>query len=119
MTSLRSPQIVLALVTLSSLFGPAGATEAGWAVADRIGTFHVVTMTKRAQGAPEKFWEALRAVCKTSHCNVLFLDQSQHDEISMLTELDATRRALLVYTTNSGFAWNCQFRPYADNCFAP
>jgi hypothetical protein len=89
-----------------------------WTHAAQLGSFRVVAIEKASPRKLAVFWEALRATCRTkTHCNVLFVDTRLADEIRALPEREQREKALLVYTTNQGFEWNCKFRPDADNCF--
>lgn len=90
-----------------------------WIAAGHLGSFKLVALEKRYHKKTQVFWEALRATCgPKSHCNVLFVDAKEVEAIRALPEREQIERALLVYTTNRGFEWNCRLRPEADNCFS-
>ena len=93
-------------------------TAAAWSAAEPIGAFRVVLVEKPNVRKLGVFRDALRATCKSkTHCNVLFVDARIVKELYSLPEREQRERALLSYSTNRGFEWNCTFRPDADNCF--
>lgn len=111
----------LALLLGISLLAPVvhAAKAERWVAAGHLGSFKLVALEKRYHKNTQVFWEALRANCEPkSHCNVLFVDAKAVAEIRVLPEREQLERALLVYTTNRGFEWNCRLRPEADNCFS-
>lgn len=118
--------LILALGLL--LPGPAPhATEARqprnavpkWEAAGHLGAFRVITVPRAQQRKVAVYWNALRATCKQkAHCNLMYVDPAALDEIRALPERAQQERALLIYTSNKGFEWNCTIRPDADNCFS-
>ena len=96
----------------------AAAPAPKWSSAPQMGSFKVVAIDKKHQRKTAVYWEALRATCAPgSHCNVLFADAKELPGIRALPEREQREQALLIYTTNRGFEWNCRLRPEADNCF--
>lgn len=63
------------------------------------------------------YWEALRKLYGQGHCNVAFPKDAPIPLPKEQLLPEALSRATMIYTANKGFAWNCQVRPDADNCF--
>lgn len=115
-------------ITLTFAMSTAGAKEPArkkeaaklqWVAAGQMGAFRVVTLPKPWEKRTSIYWDALRAACQErTHCNVMFVRADEVAEIRDLPERTQRDRALLVYTTNKGFEWNCEVRPDADNCFS-
>jgi hypothetical protein len=90
-----------------------------WTPAEALGAFRVVAINKPNPRKLTVFHDALRATCKAkTHCNVLFVDVRDLKTLYGMPEREQRESALLAYTTNRGFEWNCKFRPDADNCFS-
>ena len=83
--------ILVGLVITIASFGHARAqTNAGWTYIGQAGAARVVTLDRQSKvSLDERVWAAR----------------------------ELSNHAILVYSTNSGFQWNCAFRPFADNCF--
>ena len=96
----------------------AGSAAAAWEEVERRDGYRVVVIDKADVKKVPVYWEALRGVCKKEFCNIAFF--SRGTSIAAPSERlsrEDLHRALLIYTTNKGFSWNCQVHPYADNCF--
>lgn len=100
---------------LSLLAGPA---HGGWKEIERRDAYQIVVINKKDTTKVRVFWEALRKVCSQSFCNVVFFSEGTPiPEPGKRLAHEDLNRALLIYTTNKGFAWNCRVYPNADNCF--
>ena len=110
---------VAALAWLPAVAVGASKTVAPpWRAAEPLGAFRVIAVEKPSLRKLGVFRDALRATCKPkTHCNVLFVDARIVKELYSLPEREQRERALLSYSTNRGFEWNCTFHPDADNCF--
>lgn len=90
----------------------------GWNFVGQIGASKVVVLDRQSKaGVEERVWAALRSICTSSHCNANFFWEHEYASQKGLPERELSKRAILVYSTNNGFQWNCTFRPFADNCF--
>jgi hypothetical protein len=110
--------IVGVVITITS-FGHARAqTNTGWKFIGQAGPAKVVTLDRQSKvSLDERIWTALRSICPGLFCHAQFF---WDDEYAMKKDLPArelSNHAILVYSTNIGFLWNCAFRPFADNCF--
>ena len=90
----------------------------GWNFVGQIGASKVVVLDRQSKaGVEERVWAALRSICTSSHCNANFFWEHEYASQKGLPERELSKHAILVYSTNNGFQWNCTFRPFADNCF--
>ena len=90
----------------------------GWNFVGQIGASKVVVLDRQSKaGVEERVWAALRSICTSSHCNANFFWEHEYASQKGVPERELSKHAILVYSTNYGFQWNCTFRPFADNCF--
>jgi hypothetical protein len=106
-----------------SVFAVAPAmASAEWKEVRQRDLYWVVIVDRSDIGRTAVFWEALRTVCSGKRfCNVVVFSS---DDSGVATDPkrfsdDELKKALLIYSSSTGFAWNCQYRPEADNCFKP
>lgn len=107
------------LLFLSSSTGLCHAAEPEWQLTGQRDLYRIVLIKPNAKSTTSVFWDAIKKVCGKGYCNIAFFDED-HPVASVgqgrLTQEDLDR-TLLIYTSQKGFTWNCQFRPEADNCF--
>ncbi len=111
--------VVVWLVCTIASFGNAHAQSTdGWNHVRQGGTSKVVTLDRQSTvSVDERVWTALRSICPGSYCYAKFYWEDEYLAKIGLPEREMAKDAILVYSTNSGFKWNCAFRPFADNCF--
>ena len=95
------------------------SASAGWKFIGQRDMYRVVLIEPEDIRNTSVYWDALRQICRRGFCNVIFVSDENAwsgPQAGRMTckELD---NASLIYTTTGGFAWNCQLRPDADNCF--
>lgn len=95
-----------------------GLAYGGWQEVERRDIYRVVIIDRADIKKVPVYWEALRKVCGEGYCNVAFFDRrtALPQPGQRLTD-DHLNQALMIYTSNKGFTWNCELRPDADNCF--
>jgi hypothetical protein len=105
-----------ALSALAMLTGP---VHAAWEEIERRDGYRVVIIDKAEVKKVPVYWDALRQVCGKDFCNIAFFrcDTSIAAPKERLSR-ENLGQALLIYTTNKGFVWNCEVHPHADNCFS-
>lgn len=108
--------LALLITTLGS-FSPASYAE--WKLLGHRDMYRVVLMDETDANSTIAYWNALQQVCKSNYCNVIFIRDAESIEVNSTNRLEDSDfdNALLIYSTNRGFQWNCHFRPSADNCF--
>jgi len=111
--------VVVGLVITIASFGNARAqTIDGWTHVRQVGTGKVVTLDRKSTvSIEERVWTALRSICPGSYCYAQFFWEDEYVAKNGLPQRELAKDAILVYSTNSGFQWNCAFRPFSDNCF--
>ena len=111
--------VIVGLVITIASFGHARAqTNAGWQFIGQAGAAKVVTLDRQSKvSLDERVWTALRSICPGSFCHAQFFLDDEYATKKDLPARELSNHAILVYSTNSGFQWNCAFRPFADNCF--
>lgn len=106
------------VITIVSLGHARAQSSDGWKFIGQAGAVRVVTLEKRSKASlEERIWTALRSICPGSFCNAQFYWDDEYATHKSLPERELSNHAILVYSTNNGFEWNCAFRPFADNCF--
>lgn len=112
-------QVILGLAVTIACSGHVHAQpNDGWKFVGQIGSTKVVVLDRQSKaGVEERVWAALRSICTSSHCNANFFWEHEYALQKGLPERELSNHAILVYSTNYGFQWNCTFRPFADNCF--
>ena len=93
--------------------------NADWKVIGHRDMYRVVLIDPADVNRTSVYWDALRKTCRGGFCNVIFIGDENALRVSPNLRLSAEeiKKTYLIYTTNSGFSWNCQLRPDADNCF--
>ena len=111
--------IVAGMLISTSSFGLANPqSKQGWNFVGHFGSNKVVTLERKSKtSVEERVWSALRSVCTGTFCNVNFYWVDEYAKNKELPERMLLDHAILIYSTNYGFQWNCSFRPFADNCF--
>ena len=111
--------VVVGLVITIASFGNAPAQSIdGWTPVGQVGAAKVVTLDRNSTvSIEERVWTALRSICPGSYCYAQFFWEDEYVAKKGLPQRELAKDAILVYSTNSGFQWNCAFRPFADNCF--
>jgi hypothetical protein len=111
--------LIVGLVITFASFGHALAqSNDGWKFIGQAGAAKVVTLDRQTKvSLDERVWTALRSLCPGSFCHVQFFWEDDYATKKDLPVRELSNHAILVYSTNSGFQWNCAFRPFADNCF--
>ncbi|BAO29558.1 hypothetical protein [Sulfuritalea hydrogenivorans] len=111
--------IILGLAVTIACSGHTYAqSKDGWNYVGQIGASKVVVLDRQSKASvEERVWAALRSICTSSHCNANFLWEHEYASQKGVPERELSKHAILVYSTNYGFQWNCTFRPFADNCF--
>jgi len=111
--------VIVGLVITIASFGHARAqSNDGWKLVGQSGAAKVVTLDRQSKiSLDERIWTALRTICPGSFCHAQFYWDDEYATKRALPERELSNHAILVYSTNSGFQWNCAFRPFADNCF--
>lgn len=117
MKGLASTGAIACIVGLLSLL--AGPARGAWEELERRDVYRIVVVDHADVYNVPVYWEALRQVCKKEFCNIAFFSRttSLPPPKKRLSDEDLAH-ALLVYTTNKGFAWSCKVHRYADNCFS-
>ena len=94
-------------------------SHAGWSVLGHRDVYRVVLISPADTSNNSVYWDAIRTLCNKTFCNVVFVANESDLAVSTSKQLSQKERekALMIYTTNSGFSWNCTLRPNADNCF--
>ncbi len=95
-------------------------THAGWKQIGQRDLYRVVVVDVPDTDKTSVYWEALRTICsERNYCNVVFFssDATGITTGSKRFSDDDLKKSLLIYNKGSGFIWNCQIRPEADNCF--
>ena len=113
--------LLLAPLMVIASLGSSNAANSGWQQIGQRDMYRTVVIDTAAIHNAAVYWGALRAVCvRRNYCNVIFFSAADRQraatESGRLTD-DDKANALLIYTTNKGFVWNCGLRPDADNCF--
>lgn len=95
------------------------SSYADWKLLGHRDMYRVVLMDETDTNSPIAYWNALQQVCKGNYCNVIFVRDAESIEVNSTNRLEDSDfdKALLIYSTNRGFQWNCHSRPSADNCF--
>ena len=110
--------IVGLVITIVSLGHAHAQTKDGWKFIGQPSVAKVVTLDRQSKvSLDERVWTALRAICPGSFCHAQFFWDDEYAKKKNLPERELSDHAILVYSTNTGFQWNCAFRPFADNCF--
>jgi len=111
--------VIVGLAVVIACFGHTYAqSNDGWYFVRHIGASKAVVLDRKSRtSVEERVWAALRSICTSSHCNVVFFWENEYASHKGLPERELSKYAVLVYSTNYGFEWNCTFRPFADNCF--
>ena len=111
--------VIVGLVITIASFGHARAqTNAGWQFIGQAGAAKVVTLDRQSKvSLDERVWTALRSICPGSFCHAQFFWDDEYATKKDLPARELSNHAILVYSTNIGFQWNCAFRRFADNCF--
>jgi hypothetical protein len=111
--------VIVGLLNTIVSFGNAHAqSNGGWTLVGQSGSAKVVTLDRQSKvSLEERIWTALRTICPGSFCHAQFYWDDEYATKKALPERELYNHIILVYTTNSGFQWNCTFRPFADNCF--
>jgi hypothetical protein len=112
-------QVTVGLAIAIACFGNSRAqSNEGWSFVGQVGAAKAVTLDRKSKASvEERVWTALRSVCTRSHCIAHFYWEHEYSLQKRLPERELSKHAILVYSTNYGFQWNCAFRPFADNCF--
>lgn len=109
--------IFLLFLSVPTALCHAAAPE--WQLAGQRDIYRIVLIKPDAKSTTSVYWDAIKKVCGKGYCNLAFFSED-HPVASVgqgkLTQEDMDRN-LLIYSSQKGFAWNCQFRPDADNCF--
>ena len=94
-------------------------SQAGWSVLGHRDVYRVVLISPADISNNSVYWDAMRTLCNKTFCNVVFVANESDMAVATSRQLSKQERenVLMIYTTNSGFGWNCTLRPNADNCF--
>lgn len=94
-------------------------SQAEWSVLGHRDVYRVVLISPADISNNSVYWDAMRTLCNKTFCNVVFVANESDVAVATSRQLSKQERenALMIYTTNSGFSWNCTLRPNADNCF--
>lgn len=108
--------LVLLMIVMSSF---SSSSYADWKLLGQRDLYRVVLMDESDINSTISYWSAIQQICKGQHCNLLFVKDVDAIEVDLRARLEDSDfdKALLIYSTNRGFQWNCHFRPSADNCF--
>ena len=111
--------VIVGLTITIVSFGHAHAqNNDGWKFIGHAGAAKVVTLDRQSKVSLDaRVWTALRSICPGSFCHVQFFWDDEYTTKKDLPARELSGHAILVYSTNWGFQWNCSFRPFADNCF--
>lgn len=113
---MKQSLIVILFATLCSF---STSSYAEWKLLGQRDLYRVVLIDESHLNSTNTYWNAIHQICKGTYCNVFFVRTEDAIEIESTKRLseDDFDKALLIYSTNRGFQWNCNFRPSADNCF--
>ena len=95
-------------------------TQADWKLVGHRNLYQVVIIDAADKCHVPAYWSAIKAVCgNKSFCDVVFFgsDGPAISAGSLRFSEEEQQAALLNYSTNKAFVWNCSFKPEADNCF--
>lgn len=95
------------------------AAESEWQLSGQRDIYRIVLIKPNAKSTTNVYWDAIKKICGKGYCNLAFF--SEDNLIASVGQGRLTQddidQALLIYSGQKGFAWNCQFKPDADNCF--
>jgi len=114
-----NPRKTFLVASLAATFSFAPPSYADWKELGVREMYRVVYVGPEDIHDTRVYWNAIREVCSSGHCNILFVrDKVMVNEIGRRVSAAELKDALLIYNTDKGFTWNCALRPNADNCFA-
>jgi len=115
-----APHRLVAGLAMAVIFGAQAHAQStpGWKNVGQVGAARIVTLDQKSKTKlEERVWAALRSNCPSTFCNVHFYWEHQYPSIRGLPQRELAKHAVLIYSNNDGFKWNCTYRPFADNCF--
>lgn len=109
----------LLVFMMTALCSFSTTSYAGWTLLGQRDLYRVVLIDESDLKSTNTYWDALRQICKGNYCNVFFVSAGNVIDVESTKHFSVGDfdKALLIYSTNRGFEWNCKFRPSADNCF--